>query len=211
METLRMLVVLTCVSAISALGLAAFNNHAQPIIKETEKRVMIDRQLKKVITSLKEPDPCQDAEAGFDNDPSKNTVCIDGREVFRCAKGGDTVGFAFTSIGDNAYSGTITCLVGLNEAGTITGLEIVKHGETPGLGSEVTKCEWRSQLVGKGPNDMVWKVKSDGGNVDAVSGATISSRAVLNCVTKAQSFLSKNLSRITTSEPMGENEECHAK
>lgn len=206
-----MLVVLTCVSAVSALGLAAFNNHAQPIIKETERKVMINRQLKKVITNLEEPDPCQKAEAGFDNDPSKNIVCVEGREIYRCAKGSDTVGFAFTSVGDNAYSGTLTCLVGLSEAGVLTGLEIVKHAETPGLGSEVEKCDWRSQLVGKGPDDMVWKVKSDGGNVDAVSGATISSRAVLNCVTKAQGFLKKNLSQITASEPMGENEECHAK
>ena len=211
METLRMIVVLTGVSAISALGLAAFNNHAQPIIKEAERSVMINRQLKKVISSLESPDPCQDAEAGFDNDPSENTVCVDGREVYRCTKQEETVGFAFTSIGDNAYSGTITCLVGLSEDGVLKGLEIVKHAETPGLGSEMESCEWRGQMVGKGPKDMIWKVKSDGGNVDAISGATISSRAVLSCVTKAQDFLKKNLSRIRESEPMGQNEECHAK
>ncbi len=211
METLRMLVVLTGVSAISALGLAAFNNHAQPIIKEAERTVLINRQLKKVITSLEKPDPCVKSDAGFDNDPSKNTVCVAGKEVYRCEKGNEPVGVAFTSIGDNAYGGTITCLVGMDEKGTLLGLEIVKHAETPGLGSEVEKCEWRSQLIGEGPGDMVWKVKSDGGNVDAVSGATISSRAVLSCVTKAQDFLKENLATITGGAPMGQNEECHAK
>jgi electron transport complex protein RnfG len=205
-----MILVLTLVSAISALGLAAFNNHAQPIIKETERTVMIGRQLKKVVTNLEKPDPCKKAEAGFDNDPAKNTVCVHGREVYRCKKGNTPVGYAFTAIGDNAYGGTLTCLVGLNEAGMITGLEIVKHEETPGLGSEVEKCAWRSQLIGKGPNDIVWKVKSDGGDVDAVSGATISSRAVLDCVAKAQAFLEKNKDIIVNGNPMGPNEECHA-
>jgi Na+-translocating ferredoxin:NAD+ oxidoreductase subunit G len=211
METVRMLVVLTAVSAISALALAAFNNHAQPIIKEAERSVMINRQLKKVITNLDTPNPCAKSEAGFDNDPSKDTVCVDGREVYRCTKGGEPKGVAFTSIGDHAYGGAITCLVGMNEKGVLTGLEIVKHGETPGLGSEIEKCEWRRQFVGKGPDDMVWKVKADGGDVDAISGATISSRAVVNCITKAQTFLKENRDAIENGKPMGPNEAGHAK
>jgi Na+-translocating ferredoxin:NAD+ oxidoreductase subunit G len=206
-----MILILTLVSAVSALALAAFNNHAQPIIKQTERAVMVNRQLKKVVTDLEHPDPCKKSRAGFDNDPSKNTVCVAGREIYRCLREDEPVGFAFTSIGDHAYGGTLTCLVGLNKKGVLTGLEIVKHEETPGLGSKVENCEWRRQLVGKGPEDMVWKVKSDGGEVDAVSGATISSRAVLNCVTKAQAFMKANLDAISNGKSMAPDEECHAK
>jgi electron transport complex protein RnfG len=204
-----MIVVMTVFSAVSALGLAAFSNHTLPIIKQTEKTVMVGRQLKKVITNLDPPDPCKASQAGFDNDPSKDAVCIDGTEVFRCAKGGKTAGVALTTIGENAYSGTIKCLVGIQLDGTVTGFEIVQSAETPGLGSEASKCEWRKQMIGKGPKDMNWSVKKDGGDVDAISGATITSRSVINCVTKAQEFVAKHGAEIESAAPT--TEECNGR
>lgn len=207
MESVRMIVVMTLFSAVSALALAAFSNHAMPIIKETEKSVLVGRQLKKVITDLDPPDPCSPSNAGFDNDPSQNAVCVAGKEVFRCTKEGKTVGFAMTGIGENAYSGTLSCLVGLTPDGTVTGFEIVQHAETPGLGSEATKCEWRKQMIGKGPSDMTWSVKKDGGDIDAVSGATITSRSVIDCVTKTQKFLAEHRSEIENAK--SSTEECN--
>lgn len=207
MESVRMIVIMTLFSAVSAAALAAFSNHTLPIIKETEKTVMVGRQLKKVITNLDPPDPCQKSEAGFNNDPSKNSVCVAGNEVFRCEKDGKTVGLALTTIGDNAYSGTLKCLVGLTPAGKVTGFEIVQSSETPGLGTEASKCEWRKQMIGKGPKDMTWSVKKDGGDVDAISGATITSRAVLDCVTKAQAFVTEHQAEIEKAPPT--TEECN--
>ena len=199
MESVRMIAVMTLFSSISALGLAAFSNHTLPIIKETEKAMMVSR-LKTVIPDQDPPDPCRPAEAGYDNDPSKNAVCVGGKEVFRCTKGDETVGYAFTTVGENAYAGTLTCLVGIKPDGTITGFEIVQSGETPGLGSEASKCVWRKQMMGKGPSDMTWKVKKDGGDVDAISGATITSRAVINCVTKAQTFVKEHGAEIKAAQ-----------
>lgn len=209
-ESVRMIVVLTLISAVSSLGLAAFSNHTQPIIRSNEKTAMISRQLKKVISDVSPPDPCVSGKAGFDNDPSRETLCVEGTEVYRCRKGDEVVGYALKTIGDKSYSGTITCLTGLAPDGKVLGIEIVKHEETPGLGSEIEKCEWRKQLVGKGPSDMSWSVKKDGGDVDALSGATISSRSVLSCLTKAQDLLQKNKDRLATAKPMTENETCNA-
>jgi Na+-translocating ferredoxin:NAD+ oxidoreductase subunit G len=210
LESMRMIGVLTLISAVSSLGLAAFNNHAQPIIRSNEKTAMISRQLKKVISDVTPPDPCVDGKAGFDNDPSKETLCVSGTEVYRCRKGDEVVGYALKTIGDNSYSGTITCLTGLAPDGKVLGIEIVKHAETPGLGSEIENCAWRKQFVGKGPSDMIWSVKKDGGDVDAISGATISSRAVLNCLTKAQELLKKNADALASAKPMTEDEMCNA-
>jgi electron transport complex protein RnfG len=211
LESIRMIVVLTLISAVSSLGLAAFNNHAQPIIKSNEKTAMISRQLSKVMSDSNKPDPCVKAKAGFDNDPSKETLCVDNTEVYRCRKGEAIMGYAMKTIGDQAYSGTITCLVGLSPDGKVLGVEIVKHAETPGLGSEIGNCVWRRQFVGKGPGDMTWKVKKDGGDVDAISGATISSRSVLSCIGSAQALLEKNAAKLPEAVPMSEGETCHGK
>jgi Na+-translocating ferredoxin:NAD+ oxidoreductase subunit G len=210
METVRMVVVLTVISAVSGLSLAAFNNHAQPIIKVAEKTLVVNTQLKKVIPDPSTPGPCDKSKPGFDNNPLDDTVCLDGKEVYRLKKGGDTVGYAFKTIGDKAYGGTITCLLGLSPDGVLKGLEIVKHAETPGLGSEIENCKWRQQLVGKGPNDMNWKVKKDGGDVDQISGATISSRSVLNCIEKGRAFLEEKRAQIDSAAPLAEGKECHA-
>jgi electron transport complex protein RnfG len=211
LESIRMIVVLTLISAVSSLGLAAFNNYTQPIIKFNEKTAMISRQLSKVMSDSAAPDPCVKAKAGFDNDPSKETLCVSGTEVYRCRKGGEIMGYAFKTIGDQAYGGTITCLVGLSPKGKVMGVEIVKHAETPGLGSEIENCTWRKQFVGKGPGDMKWQVKKDGGDVDALSGATISSRAVLRCISRAQELLKENLDRLPEAAPMSDRETCNAK
>jgi electron transport complex protein RnfG len=210
METVRMIVVLTAVAAASGLSLAAFNNHAQPIIKVAEKTIIVNTQLKKVIPDASTPSPCDKAKPGFDNNPLEDTICLDGKEVYRLKKGGKPVGYAFKTIGDEAYSGTITCLIGLSPDGVLTGIEIVQHGETPGLGSEIENCEWRRQLVGKGPKDMNWTVTKDGGEVDQISGATISSRSVLNCIEKGRAFLEEKRSTLERAAPMKAGEECHA-
>ena len=111
--------------------------------------------------------------------------------------GGELKGLAVVAEGDKAYSGTITCLIGLSLDGTVTGVEVLKHAETPGLGAKIEECSWRRQLVGKGPEDMVWKVVKDGASadheIDALPGATISSESVVNTVNRTVSELREAL------------------
>ncbi len=206
-ETVKMLIVLTLISAAASLGLAAFNDYTKPAIAENERQYTLS-SIRKVIPEAEDPDPCTPSEPKFENAPDQDAVCVDGTMVYRGRKGGEIVGLAFRTIGDEAYSGTITTLVGLDVGGEVTGVEIIKHAETPGLGSIIEDCEWRSQLVGNDPSSMVWKVAKDGGPVDQISGATISSRSVIDGIVDAIELFEKKNKEIMSAEPMKDGEVC---
>jgi electron transport complex protein RnfG len=209
-EPLKMIIVLTLIAGVAGLGLSAVNNQTEPLIVENERQFTL-RSIKLAIPDTEDPDPCGKFEPAFDNAPDEDAVCVAGFKVYRARKGDDVIGLAVESIGDEAYSGTILVLVGLDLEGRTVGLEVLRHAETPGLGSLITECKWRQQLVGKGPEDMVWKVRKDGGEVDQLSGATISSRSMLDAITKAQQLLADHGDAILKAEPLGEGEVCDAR
>ena len=85
----------------------------------------------------------------------------------------------------------IEIVIGINEAGNICGIVIVSHSETPGLGSNITKASFLNQFIGKNASDGLVLVKTDQGNeneIDAVSGATMSSSGVVNAVNQALGY-----------------------
>jgi electron transport complex protein RnfG len=210
LESLKMIVVLTVISAAASLGLAAFNEKTKPSIAENERQFTL-RSIKKAIPDTDAPDPCVPTPPRFDNNPDQDAVCVAGTTVYRGRKGSEIVGLAVVSFGDKAYSGTIKTLVGLNLDGVVTGVEVLKHGETPGLGAKIETCSWRKQLVGKGEKDMVWKVTKDGGGVDQISGATISSRSMIDAILKARKLLAENKDEILAKESMKQGEVCNAR
>lgn len=81
------------------------------------------------------------------------------------------------------FGGDLTLMVGFDAAGTIKGVSIISHSETPGLGARVNDVNYLSQYGGK--SGSLTLVKDGGTDVDAISGATISSRAVLSAVNAA--------------------------
>ncbi|MFY0652760.1 MAG: RnfABCDGE type electron transport complex subunit G [Cyclobacteriaceae bacterium] len=80
------------------------------------------------------------------------------------------------------YSGKIELMVGFDRSNKIFNIQILGHKETPGLGSKISDEGFLQQYLNKSPKDMDLKVKKDGGDVDAISGATISSRAVSDAI-----------------------------
>lgn len=86
-------------------------------------------------------------------------------------------GFVFTAL-DKGFGGKLTVMIGMNSSGEITGVKVTKHGETPGLGTKAMTVDYLSQYQGKA------KVAIDGGdkNIDAVTGATVTSKAVFRAV-----------------------------
>lgn len=93
----------------------------------------------------------------------------------------------FSVIAPKGYSGEIKMLVGINIDGSLAGVRIVSHKETPGLGDimETEKSDWVLGFNGKSllnPNERQWKVKRDGGVFDQFTGATITPRAVVQAV-----------------------------
>ena len=86
---------------------------------------------------------------------------------------------AFNDMLDCMYhGGKIALLVGVNSDLTVEGLQVLSHSETPGLGGEITKPAFQSQFAGKGSSGPL-AVNKDGGEIVAISSATISSRAVV--------------------------------
>lgn len=92
---------------------------------------------------------------------------------------------AVQATSEKGYSGKIELMVGLDPYGVIKKIEVLSHSETPGLGSKITDQAFLSQFIGKTLESEEFKVKKDGGTIDAISGATISSRAFCDAVTQA--------------------------
>lgn len=89
---------------------------------------------------------------------------------------------AIQSKSENGYNGRIELIVGIDQAGVIRNIEVLSHKETPGLGSKIRDTDFIDQFIGKSPETFNLKVKKDNGDVDAISGATISSRAFSEAV-----------------------------
>jgi len=107
--------------------------------------------------------------------------------VYVAKKQEDLSAMIFSVIAPKGYSGEIKMLVGINMDGTLAGVRIVSHKETPGLGDaiEVERNNWVLGFNGKSledPNERDWKVKRDGGVFDQFTGATITPRAVVQAV-----------------------------
>ena len=106
--------------------------------------------------------------------------------------GGDSTVDAVYSAGDagwvvqvtpsTSFSGNLTIMVGVDAGGACSGISIVSTAETSGLGSNASKPDWQSQFIGKTGTVAVEK---DGGDIDALTGATITSRGVCEAVTSA--------------------------
>jgi electron transport complex protein RnfG len=208
-EPVKMMLVLTVIAGLAGLGLSVVDNKTAPLIKENERQFTL-RSINKVVPATDDPDPCGKFEPAFDNSPDQDAVCVAGYKVYRARQGDDVVGLAVEAVGDEAYSGTILVLVGLDLERRTTGIEVLRHAETPGLGALITECKWRQQLVGKRPDESSWKVTKDGGDIDQISGATISSRSMLDAIIKSQKLLAEHLDEILAAEPMQAEEVCDA-
>jgi Na+-translocating ferredoxin:NAD+ oxidoreductase subunit G len=97
----------------------------------------------------------------------------------------------------NGYSGDISLLVGIAADGSLTGVRVLAHRETPGLGDriEARKADWIEQFtglsLGNPPNEQ-WAVRPDGGTFDAFTGATITPRAVVGAVRRSLEYFAAN-------------------
>ena len=127
----------------------------------------------------------------FDNDiaSTAKTVEIDGgtATVYTAEKGGKPVGYAVQTFTTNGFSGLITLMVGFLPDGTIQGIQVLSHAETPGLGSKMADegNPLTASFLGKSPADLKMSVKKDGGDVDAITASTITSRAYTEAVDRA--------------------------
>ncbi|MDL2245140.1 RnfABCDGE type electron transport complex subunit G [Parabacteroides sp. OttesenSCG-928-J18] len=132
----------------------------------------------------------------FDNSPlgeAYKAVTSDGDSllIYPATKGGQSVGVAVESFTMNGFSGEIRVIVGFDADGKLLNYSVLQHAETPGLGSKMQ--EWfrtdknKQSVIGRSLADGNLSVTKDGGNVDAITASTITSRAFLQTINRAYS------------------------
>ena len=104
---------------------------------------------------------------------------------------------------EGGFGGKIDMMVGFLADGTIKGTSVLSHAETPGLGANMTG-KFKDQFVDKNPNDFKLIVKKDGGDVDAITAATITSRAFSKAVDKAYQAFMANKAQFMNNAPVEE-------
>jgi electron transport complex protein RnfG len=111
-------------------------------------------------------------------------------DVFVIGEAGNPVAVLFASVAPHGYNAAINLLVGVSPAGVVTGVRAVAHRETAGLGDAIdaAKSDWIEQFDMKSlaaPGSERWAIAQDGGEFDAITGATVTSRAVVTAVKNA--------------------------
>ncbi|MDR0961745.1 MAG: RnfABCDGE type electron transport complex subunit G [Mediterranea sp.] len=174
---INMLAVLTGVTVVS-VALLAFVN-------ELTKGPIADANAKALSNAVSEVVP------GFDNNPivEKKTQLVNGVEyaIYPATKEGKSIGAAVEA-GAMGFGGELKVLVGFNEKGDIIDYSLLSHVETPGLGSKA--ADWfkkgqKGDIAGKNPGATPLRVSKDGGQIDAITASTITSRAFLNAINTA--------------------------
>ena len=125
----------------------------------------------------------------FDNKPSEDaymavTADGDSLKIYPASKGGEFVGAAVESNTKKGFSGEIKVIVGFDKEGKLLNYSVLQHAETPGLGAKMQ--EWFSTDKNK-QSVLGRSLSKDGGDVDAITAATITSRAFLDAVNRAYS------------------------
>lgn len=133
----------------------------------------------------------RDVIPGFDNNPvsEKTEITVSGvtSVLYPAYKDNELIGCAVESSSENGFAGKITIVTGFDKDCNIVGYEVTQHGETPGLGAKMN--EWfrdgSRSVIGKNPTVGILKVSKDGGEIDGITAATISSRAFLEALNTA--------------------------
>jgi electron transport complex protein RnfG len=123
--------------------------------------------------------------------------------VYRARRAGKPVALVLTPVAPDGYSGSIRLLVGINLDGSLSGVRVLAHRETPGLGDriEAERDGWILGFDGKSlgnPPAEAWQVKRDGGVFDQFTGATITPRAVIKAVRNSLLYYRDNREALFT-------------
>ncbi|MFH0842670.1 MAG: RnfABCDGE type electron transport complex subunit G [Bacteroidota bacterium] len=136
----------------------------------------------------------------FNNNPDEDMFRLatgegDSLDIYPAMTDGVITGYAVNTYTNSGFSGYIGLMAGFKPDGSIINITVLSQKETPGLGTKMSDAEFKDQFNGKNPSDFQLKVKKDGGPVDAITAATISSRAFCDAVQRAYNSLQKGGSK----------------
>ena len=165
---------------------------------EATKEPIAAAKLAKKLKAIKEVVPT------FDNNPSDDVYKVginekDTLEFYPAKMDGKLVGTAVKTFTKKGFSGYVWLMVGFTPDGTINNYSVLEHKETPGLGSKMgawfkqtDPAKAKASILHKNPGASKFIVSKDGGDIDAITAATISSRAFLDAVQTAYNEYMKN-------------------
>lgn len=172
----NMVTVLLCITAVTSAAVGA-------VYRVTAEPIAIAKGQKKAAALSQVLPP-------FDNAPAEQVeaVTVDGAEalVYTATMAGEPVGYAVESAA-TGFAGDIRLMVGFDTQGAIRNIQVLEQAETPGLGAKIAE-EGNPvvvSFVGKSPADLKMSVRKDGGDIDAITASTISSRAYVQAVSRA--------------------------
>lgn len=177
--------------AIVATTLVAFTeNNTREQIRENERQALLDG-----INALIPHEQYNNAilQDTLTLEPTPELGTQAPTPVYRARKDGEPVAVVMTVVAPNGYSGQIKMLVGIYHDGTLAGVRVINHKETPGLGDKIDekRADWILQFEGLSlgnPPSTKWDVKKDGGEFDQFTGATITPRAVVSAVKRSLEY-----------------------
>lgn len=117
--------------------------------------------------------------------PDKTTPAITG--VYKATVDGADAGYC-VQVTPSGFGGTLTMIVGVDTNGSVAGVKVTSHSETPGLGAKSQDADWIGQFAGAAADGSL-AVTKDGGTINSITGATITSRAVTLGVNTAASYV----------------------
>jgi electron transport complex protein RnfG len=193
----------TKILALFAIACTAIVGLVSELTKDRIKQ-QEQQQLLKTLHSIIEP-------SRYDNNIANDCIMMSALELgsdkvqtaYIARKSGHVVAVAMTSTAPQGYNGNIDFIMAINNDGTVSGVRVLKHQETPGLGDkiEIRKSDWITSFTGKkvlSEDDSRWAVTKDNGMFDQFTGATITPRAVVKGVKSTIDYFTKNKDRLLT-------------
>ena len=192
--------ILLSVFALVGTGLVAFTHYLTKDRIADQKRQFLLRELNSLLPTK-----------SYDNKLTSDIIKVNSEQylgtqksitIYRARKGNKPVAALFKVIAPDGYNGNIVILVGIYFNGTLAGIRVIDHQETPGLGDviEHRKSDWGQRSFREksltNPGTHQWKVRKDGGVFDQFTGATITPRAVVKAVHKALQYHKRNKQKL---------------
>ena len=176
--------ILCAITLVVALALGAVNAvTAGPIAEQNAQK--IKDSLENVMPGA-ESEQIDVPEGTTVTTETKNATSVTILSAYKMTKDGADAGYC-VEVGPTGFGGAVDTMVGIDSDGKVTGISVISaSSETPGLGARSTEPEFQAQFAGQVGTEVA--VAKDGGSIDALTGATITSRAVSEGVVAAAQF-----------------------
>ena len=195
LRTMTLVILVACGAAVLV---AATHEWSRDRIAANERQRLLGR-LRSVVERLPDAQLFEPIEAPIEASESDATAPTD---AFLMVVGDEPRALVLAATAPDGYNAPIRLLVGIDVDGTVTGVRVIGHRETPGLGDaiEIAKSNWIEQFVGTSLSEpAIWSVDKDGGTFDSLTGATVTPRAVVAAVHRTLQYYASHREELMTS------------